>query len=166
MARHEADREDLIRDATALVRRAEWLTISGAESLVAGFRRDGSLSLYFGADPVYHFDSAGRLKRAYGSGLLYRTQGATLAELARERSAMETKLMRRDLGEQELADFLVKMTKRIDEWRKDWNDRRIIISRMVPINDTELENDLAMALEEILTNAAKKCLAPRFPGKR
>ena len=166
MARHESDREDLIREATALLRRAEWMSISGAESLAAGFRRDGSLSLYFGADPVYHFDSAGRLKRAYCSGLLYRTQGTTLAELARERSAMETKLMRRDLGQQELADFLVKMIERIEEWKIEWNDRRIIISRMVPFNDTDLENDFAMALEEILRNAEKKSLAPRFPGKR
>ena len=42
MARRESDREDLLREATALVERAE-LTIEGFdEPIVVGFRRDGS----------------------------------------------------------------------------------------------------------------------------
>ena len=97
MARQESDRDDLMGEATALVRRAEWKPLSGVEAVVTGFRRDGSMSLYFGADPVYHFDETGRLKRAFLAGRLYRTQGTTLAELTRRREKTETHLIRRDL---------------------------------------------------------------------
>ncbi|MEZ6044739.1 MAG: hypothetical protein R3C11_03990 [Planctomycetaceae bacterium] len=45
----------------------------------------GAAFLYLGPDPVYHFDAAGRLKRAYVEGLLYRTQESTLARLERLR---------------------------------------------------------------------------------
>ena len=46
--RIEANREDLMREATALRRRAEFLVPSETETVVAGYRSDGSLSLYFG----------------------------------------------------------------------------------------------------------------------
>ena len=70
MARDESDREDLLREATALVERIELAPADAAddEHIVAGFRRDGALSIYFGADPVYHFNSAGELRRAYCDG--------------------------------------------------------------------------------------------------
>ena len=77
MARTESHREDLMAEATALVRRAEFLDADGRSVLVAGYRRDGSLSLYLGEDLVYHFDRDGRLKRGFVDGLLYRTQQTT-----------------------------------------------------------------------------------------
>lgn len=97
MARAESDREDLFAEATAFVRRAE-LTVRGiGEPIVFGSKRDGAWSIYFGTDPVFHFDPGGRLKRAFAGGRLYRTQGDTLAELTREQTAGETILRRRDL---------------------------------------------------------------------
>lgn len=166
MAREESDREDLIREATALVRRAEWKPVSGTETVVTGFRSDGSLSLYFGAELVYHFDPAGGLKRAYRAGRLYRTQGATLAELTRERTETETRLVRRDLEPSELGDFLGEVVERIEEFRKDIDERRIRISRIIPNNDTEFKSDLTTAFQKILMLAATKPLAPRYRGKR
>jgi hypothetical protein len=85
MARTEADREDLMAEAVALVRRVELALPGQDEPLVCGFRRDGSFSVYVGQDPVFHFDSRLRLRRAYRGGKLYRTQGDTLAELTRVR---------------------------------------------------------------------------------
>ena len=74
MARRESDREDLLREATALVERAE-LTIEGFdEPIVVGFRRDGSASFFFGADPVYQFNTAFELRRAFVVGLLYKAE--------------------------------------------------------------------------------------------
>lgn len=166
MARQESDREDMMREATALVRRAEWQSPAGNPVLFAGFRRDQSASLYFGGDPVYHFNAQGCLRRAYRSGRLYRTQGTTLAELARHRTEMETKLVRSDLTEQQRDDFLAEMAERIEQWRQDVNDRRAIISQVYPSNDTDIENDFAMAIQRILDNAAQKTLAPRVRGKR
>src|SRR5204863_2544475 len=72
MAREESSREDLLREATALVERIE-LIPNGSTSdgrIVAGFRRNGALSVFFGEDPVYQFNAAGELRRAYTDGKL------------------------------------------------------------------------------------------------
>ena len=105
MARHESDREDLMREATALVRRAELICPGETEPVIAGFRRDGRLALYFGPDPVFQFDPQHRLRRAYVAGFLYRTQGETLARLNRHRTQDQTLLVRHDLAPAELDTF-------------------------------------------------------------
>src|SRR5688572_26999220 len=69
MSRRESDREDLLREATALVERVELLVPGEGEPVVAGFRRDGSLSVFFGPEAVYQFNSAGELRRAFAGGL-------------------------------------------------------------------------------------------------
>ncbi len=106
MARQESDREDLLREATALIERAELALDGELEPVTAGFRRDGSLSVFFGSDPVYQFNATGQLRRAFSSGLLYKAERGRLVELRRERSATEVALVRRELPEQESVDFL------------------------------------------------------------
>ena len=91
MARNESDREDLMREAVALVRRVECETGNENDSVISGFRKCGSLSLYFGPDPVYHFDDSARLRRAFGEGFLYRTQGTTLARIIHEQPRISRK---------------------------------------------------------------------------
>jgi len=97
MARRESDREDLLREATALVERAEIRIPGENEPIVVGFRRDGSASFFFGADPVYQFNSAGELRRAYIDGLLYKAERGRLISLRRERSETEVSLIRNEL---------------------------------------------------------------------
>ncbi|MDA1164403.1 MAG: hypothetical protein O3B13_15005 [Planctomycetota bacterium] len=113
MSRTESDREDLIREATALRSRIEWHIPGEYEFIVAGVRSNGSLSVYFGPDPVYQFSVDGGLRRAYVDGFLYRTQGETLARLSRQRSAAETVLNRSDLSPQALAEFFQRMDERL-----------------------------------------------------
>ena len=113
MARNESDREDLIREATALRNRVEWQVSGELEPVFAGVRSDGSLSIYFGADPVYQFSATGGLRRAYVDGFLYRTQGETLARLNRERSTENTVLHRSDLSPENLSQFLSTMDYRL-----------------------------------------------------
>lgn len=161
MARTESDREDLIAEATALVRRAEIATAGFAGPVVVGFRRDGGLSVYFGADPAYHFDPDGRLKRAYRNGLLYRTQGETLAELNRERTPAETVLRRRDLSGEELRAFLDDMADRLSALLAAIEDGRAAVVRQVPDGDETFVADVADRLRR-----ADAGLAPRFKGKR
>ena len=65
MARNEADREDLMREAVALTERVE-LFVPGFEELITiGFRSNGAMSIFVGQDPVYQFDPSGRLRRAF-----------------------------------------------------------------------------------------------------
>jgi hypothetical protein len=97
MAHRESDREDLLREATALVERAELRIPAEPEPIIVGFRRDGSASFFFGAELVYQFNSAGELRRAYVVGLLYKAECGRLISLRRQRSDTEVALLRTEL---------------------------------------------------------------------
>ncbi len=115
MARHEADREDLFGELAALEPRWELRVVSTGALVRAGQRAaTGGWSIYFSPDDAYHFDSAGRLRRAYVHGHLYRTEGSGLARLTRERTPTETMLVRRDLSPEELALFLESLRAQVD----------------------------------------------------
>ncbi len=113
MARDEEEREDLLREATALVQRVE-LQIHGlAEAVVAGFRRDGAASFFFGQDVVYQFNSACELRRGYFEGKLLKAERGRLIELTRQRTAESVNLVRRELSPLETAQFLGEAGKRL-----------------------------------------------------
>jgi hypothetical protein len=117
MARIESDREDLLREATALVERVElsWVDDEGSTStLVAGFRKDGALSLFFGADPVYQFNAAGELRRAFRDGLLYKAVGGRLVSLDRVRTEVEVQLLRRELTADQERAFIQIMRSKLE----------------------------------------------------
>src|SRR5262245_36492541 len=106
MAQRESDREDLLREATALVERTEIRIQGQAEPIVVGFRRDDSASFFFGADPVYQFNSAGEFRRGYVGGLLYKAERGRLVCLERQRSETEVALLRHELPPDQ-ADLLL-----------------------------------------------------------
>ncbi len=105
MAREIHEREDLLRDATALTRRIQLRIESEAASqeVFAGFRAEQALSLYFGSDPVYHFDSAARLRRAYVDDRIIKAEKGQLAALTRQTDSSQ--LLRHDFSEQEHIRF-------------------------------------------------------------
>jgi hypothetical protein len=105
MARESADREDLMRDASAFVQRAEFISPSGNEPIFVGFRACGALSIYFRPDFAFHFTSAGELRRAIRNGMLYKAEGGTLIELRRAEYADRTELVRRPLSDAEIASL-------------------------------------------------------------
>jgi hypothetical protein len=107
MSRQESDREDLLREATALVERVELRLPEQPESIVAGFRRDGSASFFFGQSPVYQFNSRRELRRAYVGGLLYKVDSGKLVEMRRERTATAVELRSRPLSPEETSKFLL-----------------------------------------------------------
>jgi hypothetical protein len=163
MARREADREDLMREAAALVRRVEWEVPAEPAPVVAGLRRDGSLSVYFGADPVFHFDANAGLRRAFVAGSLWRTQGDTLARLTRVRTSDRTELARHDLTGDELAAFRAEMLGRLEHLSQCLERRQSQVVRQIP-SDAEVTTDIAAALRRALTSEV--WLAPRIAGKR
>jgi hypothetical protein len=109
MARYEADREDLLREATALVERIEFAVADepNADHVVVGFRRNGAASVYFGSEPAYHFNSAGELRRAFYHGALIKAEQGRLVEMRRNRKAdvvaLESKMLA-DTEKQRLVD--------------------------------------------------------------
>ena len=160
MARHESDREDLMREATALVRRVELEVPGEPEPVVCGFRADGRLSIYFGGDPVYHFDADGRLRRAFAAGHLFRTQGTTLARLTRVRQPAHTELQRHDLHPDELALFLHSAHSRLKSLATAIRRSEFDVVRCVPDPDGRMLDDLRSKLAPIVESQVR--LAPRI----
>jgi hypothetical protein len=163
MARHEADREDLMNEATALTRRVECTVANESEPVFAGYRRTGFLSIYFGPDPAYHFDDQGRLRRAFAGGLLYRTQGTTLAQLERQRTEDETVLQRHDLTPEELQAFLATLTNRLTGFAAALQRNDFEVVAQVPA-EGNLIDDLLVSLSQIVQDAV--ALSPPINPRR
>ena len=162
MASNEADREDLIRDAVALKTRIEWEIPGEPESVVTGLRSDLSLSVFFGQDPVFHFNPEGQLRRAFVGGFLYRTQGSTLARLNRERSESETTLLRSDLTESDLGEFLAAMGERLATLRTALENETATKLRFVV--DESVSADFAKSIRK--AESASPALAPAIASRR
>ena len=111
MAKQEDNREDLMTDATAYVRRIEFECAATSRVVFAGFRIDERFSMYFDQDPVYHFDARDRLKGAFVDGRQYRSTGTTLCGLLRLRNATSTVLQRKNLSPEQLSGFADRLWK-------------------------------------------------------
>jgi hypothetical protein len=139
MAREESDREDLLREATALVERVELCPIASNRDqrespphLVIGFRHNGALSIFFGAEPVYQFNSMGQLRRAYCDGLLLKAARGRLVSLRRERQTYEVQLVRHDLTDAEQSSFIGQMQERLRDLRDDLQAGRYRVVGQAP----------------------------------
>jgi hypothetical protein len=166
MARNESDREDLLREASALVPRGELRVAGFPELLTVGYRVGGALSLYFGQDPVYQFDASGRLRRGFVEGLLYRSEPRTLARLQRVREEGSVVLLRHDLNAVELSEFRGRMQQHLEALRLalergDWE-----VLRSVP-NEPEGGSWANLLLGTLRTIAsADPWLAGAIVGRR
>ena len=96
MARQESDREDLLQEATALVWRVEYQG-PGDQVVVVGLRANDAGSIYFDAEPVFHFNDRHELRRAYWDGRLWKAEDGMLVSLKRQRSDHEVILQRSTL---------------------------------------------------------------------
>ncbi len=162
MARHESDREDLFAELAALSPRIE-LRIPGAGQTVCAGRREstGSWSIYLSPEVVYHFDSAGGLRRAYIDGFLYRSEGTTLSQLHRERSETETVLRRHDLEPEELTRLLGEMRDHFTDLRQRIASNQVAVLRASP-PESPVTSQLDQALELVLQ--ATRPLSPPIRG--
>jgi len=87
MAQSEHDREDILREATALVERVELRLPDQPEAVVAGFRRDGSASFFFGVEPVLQFNTLKEFRRGYEGGQLLKAVHGQIVSLRKMREA-------------------------------------------------------------------------------
>lgn len=168
MARIEEDREDLMKDATAYQKRIEISINDETNSVIVGVKADGSMSVYFGADPVFHFNSHRLLKRCFVGGLLYRTQGTTLAKLQRERSDEATTLLRHDLSSDELSQFLLSTKKRLHRLFDHLCSGEFTVLQVVASDDdaeTIVVSEILSVLRDVLKTDLPQ-LAPTFAGKK
>ncbi len=114
MAREEHPREDLMRDARALVHRAE-IQLSSEPHLVIGRHATGAVSFYFGDDPVFHLNSRGQLRRAYVGGRLYKAEAGNLIEMQRVRTPGQVELRSRTLQPSQLEEFTRSVIQRLTD---------------------------------------------------
>lgn len=131
MARQESEREDLLREATVLVERIELSLPNQPETIVAGFRRDGSASFFFGQSPVFQFNSSRELRRAFRDGLLYKTDNGRLVEMRRERTAEAVELRSRVLPDDESAALLQEARIRLGELRDGLSAGKAVVVAQV-----------------------------------
>jgi hypothetical protein len=132
MSRRESDREDLLREATALVERAELQIPDENEPIVVGFRSGGSASFFFGADPVYQFNAAREFRRGYIDGLLYKAEHRQIICLRRERGALEVALLRTELKTEEAQSLLRQAHHRLMELEKALSRGSFAVIGQVP----------------------------------
>jgi hypothetical protein len=136
MARREVDKEDLLREATALVSRIELTPADATQgaSAIVGFRQSGAASVFFGSEPVYHFNAADELRRAYCDGLLYKAEGGRLVSLRRERQEGEVRLLRHELSDSEQRAFMERMQQELHSFAARLEAGTYHIAGQVPKN--------------------------------
>lgn len=149
MAREAEDREDLLTEATALVERAELMLPNQPEPVVVGFRPDGCGSVYFGPDPVYHFNPRHQLRRAFRGDRLYKAEAGELIRLTREHSPQASHLVRHPLSDEEKQRFLSEMNARLKELHVSIVQKGARVSRQVPA-EGNLGDRIEAWLDEVL----------------
>lgn len=143
MARNESDREDLLREATALVERAEFSLPDEPEPVVAGFRRDGSFSLFFGGERVVQFNSAQQLRRGFFEGRLLKADKGRLVWLTRERTPVETILHSRELTSEEAAATLTRAAELLERLSSHLQAGTFTLVGQVPADGNLVQRILA-----------------------
>jgi hypothetical protein len=134
MARHHADRDDLLREASALVERIELSPVGAneAQHVTAGFRASGSASIFFSADPVYQFNSRGELRRAYCDGLLFKAERGRLVSLRRVRQQDEVQLQRHELSDAEQQAFLAQLRDTLRQFSEQLTQAQFTVVGQAP----------------------------------
>lgn len=162
MAREEHDREDLLREATALVERAELRVEREPETVTIGFRRDGGASIYFGGDPVYQFNPSNELRRAFIDGKLLKAERGKLVELTRVRTSAATELVARSLTAEDETTLLDVMGSRLSGLQQALDGNRFQIVGQVP-PDADVIGRIRSSIER-LQHIRRVAKSPRAGG--
>ena len=148
MARYESDREDLLREATALVERAE-LQIQGFdEPVVIGFRTNGAASVFIGAELVYQFNSHRELRRGYQGGCLLKAENGRLAALRRLRKNDRVQLVCHDLSDAETRIFTDDLQRHLDALVSMLAANRFAVVGQAPV-DADVVGRIRIWLESL-----------------
>ena len=134
MARQEHDREDLLREATALVERVELRCDHFADPIVIGFRRSGEGSIYVGGEPVFQFNAQLQLRRGFFEGQLLKAEKGTLVSLERVRTPQEVQLLRTELSGPQTHAVMTELHACIATLRQTLSEQCFTIVGQVPVH--------------------------------
>jgi hypothetical protein len=132
MARKPHPREDFLTDATALVQRVELWPAAAVEPVLAGFRADGSVSLMFGEDPVYQFNSLGQLRRAFVDGRIYKADAGRLVALTRDRQDGRIQMVAEVLPDAAARELIASLSARLADLAAQIKSGQIRVVAAVP----------------------------------
>ena len=161
MARREVDREDILREATALVLRAEVAVPGFNESVIIGFRKDGCGSIYIGADPVYQFNSQFQLRRGYLQGKMIKADGGSLVLLERQRQSDRVELVSHAYSRNQTQELLHTLQHDIKRLRDAFCQNTVNVVGQVPEND-----DVVAAIKLWLQSIPDDIEIARAPNAR
>jgi hypothetical protein len=161
VAKHEHERENLLREATALVERAELEVAGYDEPVFVGFRQGGEASVFVGQGRAYHFNFAGELRRAYVHDVLYKSERGRLVALRRARADTEVSLVRHDLTDAESYEFAASLRADLSRLASALQDEQYRVLGQFP-EDSRVVNRIAEWLSAIPADLA---IAAR-PGVR
>jgi hypothetical protein len=154
MARQQEDREDLLREATGLVERVELEYVEEqGRSIVAGYRSNGALSVFFGAAPVYQFNTDGELRRAFRDDCPIKAQSGELIRMKRVEEPDRTVLHSHTLSVEEKSEFLARATDELQALSRNLANGTYLIIGQVPLdadNTRRLQGDLERLTGESL----------------
>jgi len=147
MAREIHERENLLRDATALVQRVELKITATARAghspnrgfdlllphtLFAGFRSQGQASLYLDDDPVYHFNQAGKVRRAFIDGQIIKAQHGQLVSWLRHQADQRVEMLPHRLAPHEQHEWLAALGQRLKALRQVLETRTYKLAGQIP----------------------------------
>ena len=118
MAKQTEDREDLLRDGTAMPVRGR-LWVDRAE-VVIGFRSQGQLSLYWDQDPVFQFDESCRLRRVFIDSCRLKAENGKLVRLRQPHESIarrvdRLRLVTEPISEVDEAAILQRLSDRLQQ---------------------------------------------------
>jgi hypothetical protein len=162
MARHEADREDLLREATAMPRRIELQLSQFPESVFIGFRGNGAASWYFGGEPVYQFNPQQELRRVFAHGVLWKAESGTLHRMQRQRTAQHSMLLSKACEPQEQNQLLLELHQQLATVWQSLQSGQYRIVGQHPIATDLIPEILAWC--ESLPEPVRVALSPHVTG--
>ncbi|QDU62589.1 hypothetical protein Pan216_34560 [Planctomycetes bacterium Pan216] len=142
MARQQADRDDLFREARGLSQRVEFRipapptnqgSLPADPVCLAGITGRGGVSIYLGQDYMLGFNARGELRRVHRHGLSYRAEkGRQLTELRRERIDDRPVNISRGLLASEMESLRIEFGRVVDRVRQTLAANKVAISRAAP----------------------------------
>ena len=152
MASEEFDREDLMREATGLIDRVEYRVDFIDDPIVFGFRRDGSVSIFFGQARVYQFNNQNELRRGYLDNQLYKAERGGLVRLTRNRSDNQVQLIRHELSASEQDSFVASAVEFISNFKREILLGTAVVSQSVSAQPHEEHGNKTDTAVKRITN--------------
>ena len=107
--------------------------------VVVGRRGEQAWSLYFGPDCVFHFNSAGELRRAFMAGRIIKAEAGHLVSLTKQRTDSAVNLLRHEFSPQEQSEFLNLLVENVQLLLSSLEEGTAEVSREIPEGEGVLQ---------------------------